>query len=51
LNGSTLRAGQTSREKEDTMRLVGIEEHVNRANVMERMTYLPEALSLDPPAK
>ena len=26
------------------MRLVGIEEHVNRANVMERMTYLPEAL-------
>ena len=26
------------------MRLVGIEEHVNRANVMERMTYLPDAL-------
>jgi hypothetical protein len=26
------------------MRLVGIEEHVNRANVMERMTYPPDAL-------
>ena len=26
------------------MRVVGIEEHVNRANVMERMTFLPDAL-------
>ena len=26
------------------MRIVGIEEHVNRPNVMERMTYLPDAL-------
>ena len=26
------------------MRLVGIEEHVNRASVKERMTWLPEAL-------
>jgi uncharacterized protein len=32
------------RKEEDTMRLVGIEEHVNRASVKERMTYLPDAL-------
>jgi uncharacterized protein len=32
------------RKEEDTMRLVGVEEHVNRASVTERMTYLPDAL-------
>ena len=32
------------------MRLVGIEEHVNRASVKERMTWLPEAAArLDVP--